>query len=232
MAERTIHALHASRSEGEKKSFSEAAGAFLGKYRIVILSAIGGLLVAALAIGIVNYVITQSHARGLEAVEEIAYTLENTEADKLDAAVTGALSSLEEYADGKSVVAVRANLLKADLFFRDKKYEEARVAWIAASEAQKKAYTAPTGWYNAAVCSEELGDIESAAAYYEKAAAFENFALKTHTLFSLGRIKDASGDYTGAAAQYQKLQDAYPDDSWTSLAISRLIALRAEGKIQ
>jgi tetratricopeptide (TPR) repeat protein len=232
MAERTIHALHAARPEAEKKSFAEAAGAFLGKYRILFLSVIGGLIVAALAIGIVNYIITKSHAKGLAAVEEIAYTLENTDADGLGAAVAVALASLEDYADGTSVVAVRANLLKADLFFRDKKYEDARIAWIAAAEAQKKAYTAPIGWYNAAVCSEELGDIESAAAYYEKAVTFENFALKTHTLFSLGRIKDESGDYTGAAEQYQKLQDTYPDDAWASLAMSRLIALRAEGKIQ
>jgi tetratricopeptide (TPR) repeat protein len=76
-----------------------------------------------------------------------------------------------------------------------------------------------------------LGDTESAISQYEAAIGFNDFALKTHAIFSLGRINDESGNYVLASRQYQTLVDTYPSDSWTNLAQSRLIALRAEGKI-
>jgi TolA-binding protein len=218
--------------EEAKRSIPEVVGGFLSKYRVLLLLIIGGLIVAALAIGFVSYFVTQSHAKGLAAIEEISYRLEKTPKEELDAAVADAFTSLEKYTSGTSVVGTRANLLKAELYFRDKKYEDARSAWISAAEMQKKAYTAPIAWYNAAVCSEELGDTASAVSQYEAAIAFDDFALKTHAIFSLARIKDESGDYAGAAARYQELGDTYPDDSWTKLATSRLITLRAEGKIQ
>jgi tetratricopeptide (TPR) repeat protein len=218
--------------ESAKRSIPEVVGNFLSKYRVLFLSIIGGFIVAALAIGFVSYFVTQSHAKGLAAIEEISYRLEKAPKEELETAVAEALTSLDKYTSGKSVVGTRANLLKAELLFRDKKYEDARTAWITAAETQKKSYTAPVAWYNAAVCSEELGDTASAISQYETAIAFDDFALKTHAIFSLARVKDESGDYAGAVAQYQTLGDTYPDDSWTKLATSRLIALRAEGKIQ
>ena len=218
--------------EMSKRPLPEAVGGFLGKYRLVFLIIIGALIAAALAIGLVSYFITQSNAKGIAAIEEISYKLGKTPSGEIGTAVEDALASLDEYTSAKGVVGTRANLLKAELFFRDKKYEDARSAWIAAAETQKKAYTAPVAWYNAAVCSEELGDTASAVSQYEAAIAFDDFALKTHAIFSLARIKDESGDYAGAAARYQELGDTYPDDSWTKLATSRLITLRAEGKIQ
>jgi tetratricopeptide (TPR) repeat protein len=218
--------------EVSKRSLPEEVGGFLSKYRLVFLMIIGALIVAALAIGLVNYFITQSNAKGIAAIEEISYKLGKTPSGEIGTAVEEALASLDEYTSAKGVVGTRANLLKAELFFRDKKYEDARSAWLVAAETQKKAYTAPIAWYNAAVCSEELGDTAAAISQYETAIAFEDFALVTHAIFSLARIKDEAGDYTGAAEQYQKLSDTYPDDSWTKPATSRLIALRTEGKIQ
>jgi tetratricopeptide (TPR) repeat protein len=215
-----------------KRPISETVGDFLSKYRLLFLLIIGALIVAALAIGAANYFITQSNAKGIAAIDEISYTLGKASGEDVEAAVTAALVQLGDYTSGKGVVGTRANLLKADLLFRAKNYEEARSAWVRAAETQKKVYTAPISWYNAAVCSEELGDTASAISQYETAIAFDDFALKTHAIFNLARIKDESGDYTGASVQYQTLVDTYPDDSWANLAMSRLIALRAEGKIQ
>ena len=86
-------------------------------------------------------------------------------------------------------------------------------------------------WYNAAVCYEELGDTASAITYFQKAADTVGFGLASRALFNIGRIKDTAGDYEGAVTVYQQLNDAYPSDSWASLAMSRIIALRAEGKV-
>ncbi|MDR3312352.1 MAG: hypothetical protein LBS64_04385 [Spirochaetaceae bacterium] len=216
---------------GEKKteSFSQAAGNVIIKHRMIFLAVIGALLVSAIAIGLVNWIGTRSRERGLSAVEDISWAVQK--ADSLDSAVQKALSDLDAWTGKKGIVGVRANMLKAELLFRDKKYDEARLSWNAAAEAEPKAYTAPLAWLNAGVASEELDDRDGAAGYYQKAAAYADFPLLTRTMFNLGRVLDEAEKYTEAAAQYQKLSDTYGDDPWASLAMSRILALRVEGKI-
>ena len=123
-------------------------------------------------------------------------------------------------------------MLEAELAFETKDYKRARAAWLAVVKAGKKSYTAPLAYYNAAVCSEELGDVDSAIQYYQKAGDFEDFLLVAHSLFSLGRVKETKQDFKGAAVVYQKIVDKYPSDKWSDLAKSRLIALKADGKTE
>jgi tetratricopeptide (TPR) repeat protein len=123
-------------------------------------------------------------------------------------------------------------MLKADLLYRDKKYLDASSAWVAAAEADLKAYTAPTCYLNAAVAAEEHDDRASAITYYEKAASYDDYPLLTRTLFNLGRVKDENSDFTGAAEAYRKLIDGHGDDSWANIAKSRLLQLQAEGKVE
>ncbi len=141
------------------------------------------------------------------------------------------LDEIQPYLNKKNVVGVRANMLAASIAFQKKDYENSKTYWLAAFASGKKSYTAPVCKYNAAVCCEELGDNTKAAEYYESASDAKDFLLVTHCLFSLGRVKEALNDFTGAAVAYNKLVDKYPDDEWTNVAQSRLIALKTEGKI-
>jgi tetratricopeptide (TPR) repeat protein len=151
---------------------------------------------------------------------------------KIDAAVTQALADLEAYTGGKGVIAVRANMLKAELLYRDKKYAEASSAWVAAAEADTKAYTAPTSYLNAGGAAEERDDRASAISYYEKVVSYGDYPLLTRALFNLGRVKDENSDFTGAAEAYRKLVDEHAEDSWANIAKSRLLQLQAEGKVE
>ena len=166
---------------------------------------------------------------------ELAAAKEAAEAEKkgkIDAAVTQALTDIEAYTGGKGVIAVRANMLKADLLNRDKKYAEASSAWEAAAEADPKAYTAPTCYLNAAVAAEARDDGAAAVLYYEKAASYDDYPLFTRTLFNLVRVKDENSDFAGAAEAYRKLVDGHADDPWANIAKSRLLQLQAEGKVE
>jgi tetratricopeptide (TPR) repeat protein len=88
-------------------------------------------------------------------------------------------------------------------------------------------------WFNAGVCAEEIGNVADALNYYQSAVDYSGeFLLVSHALFSIGRIKDASGDCTGAAEAYQKLVDGYEGTTWAKLAQSRLIDLKADGLIE
>ena len=103
---------------------------------------------------------------------------------------------------------------------------------LKAIAAKKDAYTASFCYYNAAVCSEELGDTDNAIAYYAAAADDEDFILIDHALFSLGRVNETAQKYEDAKAAYEKLNELRSSASWGQLAQSRLIALKAAGNIQ
>ena len=87
-------------------------------------------------------------------------------------------------------------------------------------------------YYNSAVCYEELGNKDEAAANYKLAADNNDFVMRTHAMFSYGRLLEEKGDFTTAAAAYKELKDNFSDDTWAHLAESRLIALKNDGKIE
>jgi tetratricopeptide (TPR) repeat protein len=218
-------------AQKEPQTAAEHIEAFLIKYRIILLSVIGALFFAALVSGIVFAVTSSIHKKGLEALDNITTTL-TASSEEYEQAAIDALARLETLVTSGGIVGARANMLAAEIHFKDKNWTDARNAWLKAADLRKSSYLAPLALYNAAVCSEELGEPDAALQYFEKAAAARDFALKGHALFNAGRIKDAQGDYEGAAKSYTELTDTYADDSWANLAMSRLIALRAEGKIQ
>ena len=130
------------------------------------------------------------------------------------------------------IVGIRSNMAAAEIYFSQEKWSEARECWLKAAAAKDAGYTAAISYYNAAVCSEELADVDAAIDYYRAAIATEDCGFEPHVLFSLGRLYEGKADYAAAAENYTSLRDNYPSDSWTSLAESRLIALRIEGKVQ
>ena len=74
--------------------------------------------------------------------------------------------------------------------------------------------------------------LHDAAEAYELASLDEEFLLRSHALFSYGRVLEATGKYKEAVEAYQKLNDEYPDESWTNLAKTRILELKIEGKVE
>jgi tetratricopeptide (TPR) repeat protein len=219
-----------------KKTASENLSGFLTKYRVAILSIVCLAAVAAIGYSAAVLVMSKLSEKGLDQIDSITYTLTNKSADlsesELTARRSAAMEKLAPLVKKGGVVGVRANMLAADLAFQSKDYKTSRTYWLAAAKAGRKSYTAPLAYYNAAVCSEELNDPDSAVSYYEKSAAAPDFFEADHALFSLGRVKEGKQDFKGAAAAYQKLQDKNSSDQWAQLAKTRLLALRIAGSIQ
>ena len=207
---------------------------FMTRNRTPIL--IVAAVVVAAAIGVCVYVgITDSQRKsGLADYDKIEYTytnnFESLSEEKIVTRQNDALESLKALTGKKGVVGVRANMLAAEISFAKKDYVNSKDYWIAAAEADKKAYTSAYCYYNAGVCYEETGDNQTAAEYYQKALDDKQFLLDSRALMGLGRIKEASGDYKGASEIYQKIVDEFSSDSWKDLAQTRLIQLQVEGK--
>ena len=220
----------------EKATAGERLSQFMLKYRMQII-----ILTAAVVTGIVVYgisaaVVSSSTAKGISFVDTVEYDLTNASDPLSDAEIEtrrgDAMTKLAPYLTRGGIVGVRANMLAAGIAYGRKDYAAAKAYWAAAAAKGAKSYTAPLAYYNMAVCDENIGNLADAAASYGKAADVKDFPLASHARFSEARTYETLGDYKKAAEAYAKLSAGALGDAWTNLAETRLIALKAEGKIE
>lgn len=220
----------------ERRSASVVLNDFILKNRKIILGVFGVAFIAIIAYCVVFVVSSKATENGLAEIDSITNTLTASSStiseEDLVARKDAALNNLSSYVTKGGIVGVRANMLSADIYFQNKDFEKARSAWLAAASKGKKAYTAPLAYFNAAVCSEELNDLDGAISYYETASKFEDFFEADHALFSLARVQEEKQDFAVAGSTYQSLIDKSPEVSWAKLAKTRMIALKNDGKIE
>lgn len=220
----------------EKKSLSENLGDFILRNLRVIFVFCGVLLLGAVCAVVVISVNEKTIEKGLGKIDLISYELTNKSYDLSETEIAArqdkAVSSLSELVGKSGIAGVRANMLSAEIYYQKKDFENARSAWLAAAQKGKNTYIAPIAFFNAASCSEELGNLDDAAAGYKSASEVKDFYEAAHALFSLGRVQEAKGDFVAAAASYQALVDKSPEDSWAKLAKNRLVSLKISGKVE
>ncbi len=220
----------------EKKSLSENLGDFILRNLRVIFVFCGVLLLGAVCAVVVISVNEKTIEKGLGKIDLISYELTNKSYDLSETEIAArqdkAVSSLSELVGKSGIVGVRANMLSAEIYYQKKDFENARSAWLAAAQKGKNTYIAPIAFFNAASCSEELGNLDDAAAGYKSASEVKDFYEAAHALFSLGRVQEAKEDFVAAAASYQALVDKSPEDSWAKLAKNRLVSLKISGKVE
>ena len=220
----------------EKSTASAKLNGFLEKNRKPVL--ITFIVVLVLVIGFVAgaIIVSTTSKKDLAAVEAYYYDLMDTSTDLEDSEIkkraTECVENLAPYTKKGGIAGVRANMLSAELTYILADYESSISYYDAAIAKGKKSYTAPICMYNKASCYEELGKLDEAAESYRAAAEFKDFAMITHAYFSLGRVLEAKGDYSGAVQAYTSAKEAFSDDEWTNLAITRIIALQSEGKAE
>ncbi|EPF30977.1 hypothetical protein HMPREF9194_01306 [Treponema maltophilum ATCC 51939] len=219
----------------EKKTLTDSIGDFITAYRKVILGLLVVIFAAAAAFGIGTAVLSAQKKSALSDLDALEAEYSKLAADEhADAQKKSEIAAQAKALAEKSggVARTRAAMFAADIAFADKNWEESRTYWLMAAKAQSKAYTAPICFYNAAVCSEEAGDLDAAVSYFNTAAENKDFPLVPHALFNAGRIEESRGNYAQAAALYEKLNASHSGTDWANLGKSRIIALRASGKIQ
>ncbi len=223
------------KSEKKEKNAEKKLEGFVSKNRKLLLIIFCVLVLAAVVLCVCLAVRDFGIKKGIKAVDSIEYSYtkdsENLSEEEIAERKNSAIAELSAYVSKSGVVGTRANLLAADIYFSQKNYEEALNSYKKAASSSKKAYTSPVACYNAGVCSEELGNLEDAYNFYALACDSEDFYLVSHALFTQGRVAEKLENYENAKNAYSKLVDSYPDDEWTELAQSRLIALKIAGKI-
>lgn len=210
---------------------TSAAGVFLEKNMKLIAGLAAVLLVFVVVAVLGTSISSKSIEKGLYQVDAVEYAFrkdsDGLSAEDFKARQDESLASLEGLVSKGGIVGVRANMLKAEILFEQKNYEESRTAWVKAAEAKKSAYTAPVCYYNAAVCSENLNDLDAAVSYYTSAVGSKDFYLIDHAYFSLGRVNEARGDFEKAVEAYEKIESLHASSRWANLAKDRIILINS-----
>lgn len=222
--------------KAETKGTQEKVESFMQRNRVPLLVLIGVLAAAGIALCVFFGITESMRKKDLAALDSIEFTLTKNSSELSDADISSrqdaALGALSAYLGKSGIVGARANMLAADIYFQRKDWAAGKDCYLKAASAGENFYTSGICYYNAAVCAEELGDNQAASGYYETASGKNNFYLAPHALFNVGRLSESLSDFTKAKDSYQKIIDSYPGDEFTKLAHSRLIALKASGKME
>jgi tetratricopeptide (TPR) repeat protein len=218
----------------EKVTVSQKLNDFITKFRVAIIAIVAVVVIAVAAILLVS-VVTEGNSR--KAFESVDKALADWDAARTAADKTGLAAKEDELivslkkvaaSSGKTYAAAHALNTVAEIYYSRKDWKNAEEQYLAAAKAAPKAFSCGINYYNAASCADELGNADDALAYFNKALALENFSMKPRALFSIGRIEEQRSKKAEAIAAYEKLASQYPDDDWTLLAKSRIIALQIQ----
>ena len=215
---------------------AEKINAFLTRNRTSVLGVTMCAVIAVLAVVLAVVVMGKSTEKGIAQIDAIYYELTNNagnlEGEALASRQNAALEKISAFTGKSGIVGVRANMIAAELYFQKKEWKQSKEAWLKVASAKKNAYTAPIGYYNAAVCAENLAELDEAAANYQKAADAKDFTLAEHALFNVGRVNEAKGDNAAAKTAYEALRAKDSSSDWAELATSRIIALETSGSAE
>lgn len=216
----------------DQSSFTQKINDFLSKYRVVFVTALIVLVVALVGLFVVTAVRESNSKAAYESVEDILAQWETARADAdktgLASKEDGFISSLQKVASSNkhSFGGARAYMTVAEIYFSRKDWKNALDQYVASAKAAPKAYTAGLSYFNAGICADELGNADDAVKYLNQAIALDNFAMKPRAMFNIARIEEQRSKTDAAIAMYEKIAEQYPDDEWTLLAKSRVIALK------
>lgn len=221
----------------KKENQIDKVAGVVSKYKGLLITIICVAVVGLIGYAVYEKVSTSVKDKYLSEIEKAEYALLTGTSALSDSELApyyeATLKSVEPYTSKGGIVGARANLLKAEVEFRNKNFEAARTAYIVAASKVKKTYLAPICYFNAATACEELNDAAKAIEYYTLAAEDKNFADPTRAWFAVGRLKENSLDYVGAKEAYEKITAKdNTQDPWHNLAKSRLISMQIDGKIE
>jgi tetratricopeptide (TPR) repeat protein len=210
---------------------------FIQKNRKLLLVILGVVLLGLIGYGIYTEIVDSARVKATIKIEALQDQFDawRTEGDATKkAALEKTLESSAQAliaAYPKQYVAQRAYTLMGDYYYDKKDFQKSGDEYGKAATDFPKNYLSAVSLFNAAVVAEEKGDEKAAIDLYGKLVKdFEKTTpLVPHALFSLGRLNESQKDFAKAVEAYSKLQEKYPEESWTKMAKDRIIYLTAQG---
>jgi TolA-binding protein len=124
----------------------------------------------------------------------------------------------------------RGLFIRAEASFANKGWDAALKDYQTLAARFPTSYLAPISLFDAAVCSEEKGDMDGALKLYVQASGSKDSTVAPRAVFDTGRLYEAKSDWTNAQKSYESMDGLYPQSLWTRLAKNRLVELKVTGK--
>ena len=220
-------------SATEKTTAEKIADVIKANSKLLILLA-AAVFVLLVLIGVYDTISSNRNEKALihaENIEDVyRQWINSAEADRESVSEelqTLIDTALEKY-DG-TYAAMRANYTKGLISAEEEKWEDSILAFQKVAEEFPKTYLAPAALFNAASIADQSGDPEKALALYESViSTFSNVSTDVpETLFNIARLNEELGNADDALENYQRIIDEYSSSSWTNIAKSRIISIKA-----
>ncbi len=198
------------------------------------IAAAVAVVVILAAVGVNEYFGNQKNEQSVVAAEDVEEALVSylTAAEDEKEAARETLSGLIDSAkkDYSGLYAeMKALSAEARMLADEEKWNDAAAAYTALADGFSDSFAAPVALLNAAAMKEEAGEADAAMALYSRVV--DEFAEVSpdvpEALFNLGRLSEATGDSDKAREYYESIGSDYSSSSWTNLAKSRIIAIKA-----
>jgi len=221
----------------DELTIDEKIGDLIQKNRTRLLFGLGAIVLVIAGFIIFSVVREKNLSSALSKVDALNRRYENlmtsiTDEEEMDDAQKAELEVLladiaEFESKNSGFAAARAYSISANIYMFQKNWVLAEEKWVKATEAAKKSYLAPIAIYNAGVAAEEQENIESAIAYYSRAADYgDSFPASARAQFSVGRLEESRNNKESAIAAYRNLLAKWPNDPvWPNMAQNRLLLL-------
>jgi tetratricopeptide (TPR) repeat protein len=221
----------------DELTINERIGELIRKNRIRLLVCLAAIILVIAGFVIISVVREKVQSNALSKVDAFSRRYEDLKADlsgtdapdisqQLELGVL--LIEIDEFEKKNSgFAAARAYSISASISMDQKNWKTAEEKWLKAAEAAPKSYLAPIAIYNAAVASEEQGNIELAIAHYSRAASYgDSFPAAARAQFSVGRLEESRSNKDSAIEAYRNLLARWPNEPvWPNLAQNRLLIL-------
>lgn len=223
----------------KKKTTSDKVAAFISNNRVLLWVLLGVLLVSVVLFAVIDNSLTkrsESYADTAVALQD-SYSKWFSAADEdKDALAESFLEQIGAIADsGKTNILVeKALFLRGQFYLQKKEWDSSYADFSKIAEISPDSYLASVGIYNAASSKENSGDIEGALSLLKSISEKyrSTSPLIPEVLFNMGRLSESLGKTSEAVAAYEDLANSYSSSSWTNLAKTRIISLKASGVSQ
>lgn len=220
----------------EKAATSDKIANFISKNKYILWGVLGILIVCTIIFAIVDKKITDTSIAYSEKTAEIEQDFQDwaaaSEDDKLNMEIALLAEIDEVVSTGNTNILVEKALYIRGQFYNQKEdWENAYADFSKIVEISPDSYLASVSLYNAATAKENSGDLETALSIL--ATLSITYATTSpiipETLFNIGRINEVLNNNKAALESYNELAESYSSSSWTNLAKTRIIFLKASG---
>ncbi|MBB6478793.1 tetratricopeptide repeat protein [Spirochaeta isovalerica] len=222
-----------------KKTASDKVAEFISNNRTVLWISLAVLIVAIVVFAVIDNNIQKKSDLYSDMIAELQDDYQNVYSASEEEKETLENAFLEK--TGEIISQDKASILvEKALFYRGQLYLQ-QEEWVSAADDFKKiaeispdSYLASVSLYNGASALENNGDVEEALSLLNVIS--EKYRSESpilpETLFNIARLNEKLGKAEDAITVYEDLEKSYPSSSWTNLAKTRIISLKASGVSQ